>query len=663
MRERAAEGRVRSWGRINRFEFILHTTRFEMKNSEMQNSYPGNMGRGVAMRKISGLFTLMTLVFMMFFLGEGCAYFNTFYLAKKNYNNGERFRKRDNEVRPDTKKYYEDAIKNASAILQDFKKSKYVDDSLYMIGMSYYYYRTPDSYVRARTKFDELLKAFPKSEYVNEARYYRARCFMEMNQTDNARIDLNELLANGNRAMRGRAGLVLAEIQSRAEQWDELVATADKIIASDPENDTLAESMWYRGDGLFQLEKYKDAVETFQKLPKKKMTPLMQSKVNIRIALGLARLGSYDEALKTLTVMQNKGEFARFAPNIRLETGKILELKGETDRAVEAYRTMAADFPDSTAGREAWYRVGIITLKDISKVKDARDAFDKVTQNKKIDQTWFIDAKAKVAQIDTMKARNDRIEKLKDDPIACAHERFLLAELLTYSLNHPDAALEQYKIILEEAPKSEYAVRSAFMASIAALDTNGASNDAAMKDVMRKVVEQYPDSHFSQELKVQLGILQAPPDIRMLRVAEDARLSDKGPDVYLPLYQAVADSFPESRSGYQARFVMAWGYEHEKADLEKAVDIYKKLAAETKNEANSDYVTLATDKLNMIMDEKKIIEESKKNIAFFESEMSLNGQTPVQASAPSETPEESGFSEQKKIRERNARIHSKYYSN
>lgn len=144
-----------------------------------------------------------------------------------------------------------------------------------------------------------------------------------------------------------------------------------------------------------------------------------------------------------------------------------------------------------------------------------------------------------------MKARNDRIEKLKDDPIACAHERFLLAELLTYSLNHPDAALEQYKIILEEAPKSEYAVRSAFMASIAALDTNGASNDAAMKDVMRKVVEQYPDSHFSQELKVQLGILQAPPDIRMLRVAEDARLSDKGPDVYLPLYQAVADSFPE----------------------------------------------------------------------------------------------------------------------
>ena len=607
-----------------------------------------------------------TLVYLLLLVGmslSGCAYFNTFYLAKKNFNDGERFRKRDNEVRQDTKKYYDDAIKNASQILQDYKNSKYVDDSLYIIGMSYYYFRTPDSFVRARTKFDELLKAFPKSGYAPEAQYYRARCLMEMNQVDNARIDLNELVANGNRSMQGRAGLVLAEIQSRAMQWDELVATADKIIASNPENETFCEAVLYRGEGLFRLEKYQEAVDAFKKLQNKKMTPAMRFRVNTRIALSLAKLGNYEEALKSLATMEGKGEFARFAPNIRLESGKILELKGETDRATEAYRTMAADYPDSVAGREAWYRVGIITLKDIAKVTEARDAFTKVTQNKKVDETWFIDAGAKVAQIDTMKARTDRIEKLKDDPIERAHERFLLAELLTYSLNHPDAALLQYAKILEEAPKSEFAVRSDFMSGIAALDTSGAANDDEVKKVMRKVVEKYPDSHFSQELKVQLGMIDAPPDIRMLRVAEDARLSDKGPEVYLPLYQAVADSFPTSRSGYQARFVMAWGYEHDKKDMDTALEIYKKIAEETQNEANRDYVTLATNKLSMVMDEKKIIAESRKNIAFFESEMALGGQSSTQVSDQAVTAEETGYSEFKKVRARNAKIRGRYYSN
>ncbi len=38
--------------------------------------------------------------------GSGCAYFNAFYLARKNFNDGERFRKRDNEVRMENKKDY-----------------------------------------------------------------------------------------------------------------------------------------------------------------------------------------------------------------------------------------------------------------------------------------------------------------------------------------------------------------------------------------------------------------------------------------------------------------------------------------------------------------------------------------------------------------------------
>lgn len=592
-----------------------------------------------------------------------CAYFNTFYLAKRNFNDGERFRKRDSEVRAENRKFYTAAIENASVILQDYRKSRYVDDSLFIIGMSYFH--THD-YVRARTKFDELLTAFPTSEFTDEARFFRAQCLMELGQSDQARIGLSELLASGSKSVRGRAGLMLAEISNREEQWEEVVKAADRIIESSPDKEVLQEALLYRGEGLYRSGKYEDAVSVFQKLQNGKLAPQARFRVNSQMAQCLAHLGRYDEALKLLENLQSKGNMAPFAPGIRLEIGKIHELKGDADKAVDVFRKMAADFPDSNAAREAWYRVGVITLRDLSKAQEARDAFIKVTQNKKIPEIWFTDAIERATQIDSLKARMGRIEKLKEKPEELAHERFLLAELFTYSLDHPESALDQYQKIIEEAPKSEFAVRSAFLMGLAELDKNGGHTDEAGKEVMRKIIDTYPDSHFSQELKVRLGIINLPPDVKLLRDAEQARLDQKSPDVYLPLYQAVTDSFPNTRSAYQARFIIAWCYEHELGDREKAFDLYKKLASERQNENNREFLNLASSKLTMALDEKKIVEESKKNIAYYESEIgqlsSPETQTKTAEVRNGGSAGEGEFAELKKIRARNARIRSRYYS-
>lgn len=602
-----------------------------------------------------------------------CAYFNTFYLAKRNFNDGERFRKLYGEVRSENKKYYTAAIENASAILQDYRKSRYVDDSLFIIGMSYFH--TKD-YVRARTKFDEILEAFPKSEFAERARFYKAMCMMELGQSESARIGFNELMVSGSRPMRGQAGLMLAEISSREERWDEVVKAADAIIGSS-EKETLQKALLYRGEGLYRLEKYGDAVETFQKVGAiRRFAPIKprdRFRLNSMMAQGLARLGRYDDALKLLDGLSSKGNMAPFAPGIRLEIGKIYEMKGDRDKAVDTFSKMAADFPDSNAACEAWYRVGVITLRDLSKAQEARDAFAKVSEKKKIPETWFTDAIEKKTQIDSLKARMDRIEKLKDGkgesatrPDELAHERFLVAELLTYSLDHPEAALEQYKKILEEAPKSEFAVRSDFLTGLAGLDSSGGRTDEAEKEVMRRTIEKYPDSHFSLELKVRLGIIELPPDMKLLLNAEKARLGGMQPGEYLPLYQAVVDSFPNTRSGYQARFVIAWCYEHEIGDREKAFELYKKISSESQNENNREFLNLASSKLTMALDEKKIVEESKKNIAYYKSEIEQlsspeTGTKTVEAK-PVSPAESSEFAELKKIRARNARIRGRYFT-
>lgn len=606
--------------------------------------------------------SLLFLVLFPGFLLTGCAYFNTYYLAQRNYNNAERIRKKENNVGPEAKRKYDDAVSNAFQVIQDYKTSRYVDDSVFIIGMSYYYMK---DYTRARTKFEELQKAFPTSGYVPRARYYKARCMMELGQNDEARIELNDVSSTEKSAIKGEAGLTLAEINYKDKQWQDLITASQKVIDSNPEKSILYRGMMYKGEALFNLEKYQESAEELQKLVSSKIEPNMKFRANSLIARSKAKLGKYDEALAFLVAMQSKGEFVNFAPGIRLQIGKILELKGDTEKALEMYRNMAGDFPDSLAAKEAWYRIGNITIRDLSKTGEAKDAYNKVNQgNIRYAENWFADAKNRAAQIDSINAWKIDIDKLKDKPEESAHKRFLLAELLTYSLDHADSAITQYELILKETPKSEYAVRSDFFIGLYKMNQEKRYSEAAENELMKTIIEKYPESQFSQELKVHLGIISVAPDLKMYRDAELARMENKGHTVYLPLYQAVIDSFPNNRSAYQARFAIAYFYEHDAGDKEKAFELYKQLAIEKPNEKNKVFVELAGQKLTMFADEQKILKDIEKSIAYYSSDESRSAsseQKTVITGPASVT--DSEFSEQKKIRERNARIRSRYYTN
>ncbi len=99
--------------------------------------------------------SLLVLAMLLSF-GMGCAYFNTYYLANKYFNEAERIRLQNNGiVDARARNAYRDAITWSSEILQTYNDSHYVDDSLFIIGMSHYHQK---EYVEARTKFDELAR-------------------------------------------------------------------------------------------------------------------------------------------------------------------------------------------------------------------------------------------------------------------------------------------------------------------------------------------------------------------------------------------------------------------------------------------------------------------------------------------------------------------------
>jgi len=92
---------------------------------------------------------LMILILLL----SGCAYFNTFYNAKRYYKKAyhETLRNRTNNLTSSEKTNYGKAIEKASKLLRLYPESNYVDDALLLMGKAYYFQR---EYHQALRKFN-----------------------------------------------------------------------------------------------------------------------------------------------------------------------------------------------------------------------------------------------------------------------------------------------------------------------------------------------------------------------------------------------------------------------------------------------------------------------------------------------------------------------------
>ncbi|MBN2856800.1 MAG: tetratricopeptide repeat protein, partial [Candidatus Delongbacteria bacterium] len=124
--------------------------------------------------------TYITL-FLIAALSGGCAYFNMYFNAKESYKEAEKKRKETNTI---DKNLYENTIKELSKILEFYPESKWVDDALLMMGLSYL--RQGDNY-KAQKKFIELLKKYPGSDLSDQAKVYLAETEIALKNYEEAR--------------------------------------------------------------------------------------------------------------------------------------------------------------------------------------------------------------------------------------------------------------------------------------------------------------------------------------------------------------------------------------------------------------------------------------------------------------------------------------------
>ncbi len=310
---------------------------------------------------------------------SGCVYWNTMYNAKRHFKEAE---KQNNPELGGTKmtanrRLYEDAIAKAAKVVQKHPKSKYHDDALYLIGVSYF---RIDNYSKSESAFRELLAVHPKSEFLEESQLYLARCRMQSGDEQAAYRTFSELATTARKPeWRSEAtfqrGVYLSEIGSH----DSAVAAFQQILDDYPETIRANEARVLAADQLRKLNRPTEAMAVYLPLTEHK-EPLVRYPALIGLGGASYEAGLVDSGIAVFTAMADDEVYADSIGAIRLLLGDGLERRGDVDDAWRQYEQVAAALEQTRWSAEAYFKMAEIKQYQQNDLASAKELYDKVRE-------------------------------------------------------------------------------------------------------------------------------------------------------------------------------------------------------------------------------------------------------------------------------------------
>lgn len=317
-------------------------------------------------------------------LGAGCgAYFNTYYNANKAYRKGERTLA-DSGAKT-ARAQYDECLKISSKLLQFYPKSRWVDNTILLVGQCYV---RMDQQRRALRKFDELETRFPDSPLLPRSRIWRARALLALENEgacleELARLPLDDLP----REDRVEALRVYADLYRGDGDRVRLVETLERLLKIARRNQDraaihldMAAVQEESGQWEEALRHY-NAVRRFRPL----RSPLLKSWLgSLDNNLRLGRLDVVERRLRKL------GKDERFYPErhaLQLREGWLRERLGQLAEARADWNAILKDFAHTESSAAASHSLGQAFLRNDGQLDSARVYF-KRTATEQSSSRW-----------------------------------------------------------------------------------------------------------------------------------------------------------------------------------------------------------------------------------------------------------------------------------
>ena len=371
----------------------------------------------------------------------------------------------------------------------------------------------------------QLIERKSQSEYASYAGIALGDAYAKRGAFDEALAGYRAAAGNDQSpAMARQARFKVAEILFSQKKYEEAAAEYDRVFSETPEKENTPEAMRQKESlkekallALFYCDYYRQDLENIERRFSSQMAAVetgpYRPEIEFLVASLLSDKGRHKEAIEKLNALSANEEMSpplkeKVSAKKRFEEAELLAQDGHADKAMEAYRKVASDWPGSDMARLAELKAAWISLK-INSPAQAREYF------KRFANKYPASAEAEVALLQIIQIDLDnkdfKTAYQEAEMFIKTHDKSPLMDIGTYKvavaamgLRNFEAASKTFKTLLKNFESSKLYAESLYGVAVSL------ENERKIKESLlfyEKLLKRFPDADLSREVWGRLGYL------------------------------------------------------------------------------------------------------------------------------------------------------------
>ena len=428
------------------------------------------------------------------FLSGGCAYFNTYYSAKRNFDAAERlYDNPEDRANAQQAALYDKAIASAAKLVANYPKSKWVDDAVLLTGRALYAKGEDE---KARQTFTELADKFPNSPYLDQGLYYTAETYRRGHKWDAAEVYYDSL-----RRTFPKSKLLdlttMRDAQVELAQFRPRNAVA-LLRSFDPEK--LPEKNVYEwhhalADAYYAVPVYDSAYTEYGWVAAKSRTPDSYHQAMLRMGDCLEGAREFDMAAQHYRDYETDARTPEYRDQASIRRASAMAAGGHVNEGLSLLQNIVNDKSRINVAPQALYQIGFIQETVGEDAKAARATYTHVGEQYKT-SPYALQAQQRIANLDKMDALRAAAASDTTGRETAAAAAFAVAERYLVDSDRPERAVQEYAKVERDYARTQTAPKASFAAGW--VYYRKLQHKEAADSVWKHLVAQYPETPYGQ---------------------------------------------------------------------------------------------------------------------------------------------------------------------
>ncbi len=308
----------------------------------------------------------------------GCAFFNTFFNARKTYNqardqirkhvkdthkrstagrlDAHRFDSEPQDIPEAIRLQFDVVVDKTSKVVALHPDSRWVDDAILLMGKALYY---RGDYLDARNRFEVFMSEYPGDAKFPEARFWYARTLVKLDLVADAMEHLQAVIEEtSDGQLKARCAILSGDAMAEQKLYDRAEEWYTRALTFHAKESLNQEALFKRAYIAFLAANYGLAASSLRALSRTSLDADEAFDVGLMTSKALKELGQFDEALRNVNRLLSDFRYKAYFGAAELEAADILRRKGNADLAVAQFRAVIATYQNAEYNGNAYFFLG-----------------------------------------------------------------------------------------------------------------------------------------------------------------------------------------------------------------------------------------------------------------------------------------------------------------